>query len=103
MERFASESEIARAVKQLTSAARERESLPLRPELWTSGDPPRSSMEPLAALEAARLQGEPARLELQMRLRHAALEQGLNVTRPDIVFELAERTGLQMNRLSLIH
>ena len=39
-------------------------------------------------------------LELQMRLRHAALEQGLNVTRPDIVFELAERAGLQMNRFT---
>jgi len=100
MESLPTEDEISRAVKDLTSAAREREALPLRPELWTSGDPPRSSMEPLAALEAARLQGEPARLELQMRLRHAALEQGLNVTRPDIVFELAERAGLQMNRFT---
>ena len=100
MESLPSEDEISRAVKDLTSAAREREALPLRPDLWTSGDPPRSSMEPLAALEAARLQGEPARLELQMRLRHAALEQGLNVTRTDIVLELAERAGLQMNRFT---
>src|SRR5678816_3173055 len=100
MESLPSEDEIARAVKDLEAAARERESLPLRSELWTSGDPPRSSMEPLAALEAARLQGEPARLELQRRLRHAALEQGLNVSRPDIVLELAEQADLQMNRFT---
>ena len=100
MESLPSEDEISRAVKDLTSAAREREALPLRPDLWTSGDPPRSSMEPLAALESARLQGEPARLELQSRLRHAAMEQGLNVTRPDIVLELAERAGLDLPRFA---
>src|SRR5678816_3760874 len=49
MESLPSEDEIARAVKDLAAAARERESLPLRSDLWTSGDPPRSSMEPLAA------------------------------------------------------
>jgi len=100
MESLPSADEIARAVRDLEAAAGEREALPLRAELWTSGDPPRSSIEPLAALEAARLQGESARLELQARLRRAALEQGLNVTRPDVVFELAERAGLQMNRFS---
>ena len=100
MESLPSADEVARAVRDLQSAAGEREALPLRPDLWTSGDPPRSSIEPLAALEAARLQGEAARLELQGRLRRAALEQGLNVTRPDVVFELAARAGLQMNRFS---
>jgi predicted DsbA family dithiol-disulfide isomerase len=100
MESLPNADEIARAVKDLESAAKEREALPLRSELWTSGDPPRSSIEPLAALEAARLQGEAARLELQARLRQAALEQGLNVTRPDVVFELAARAGLQMNRFA---
>lgn len=100
MESLPSEDEIARAVRELQSAAKEREALPLLPDLWTSGDPPRSSIEPLAALEAARLQGEAARLELQARLRQAALEQGLNVTRPDVVFELAARAGLQMNRFA---
>jgi len=92
--------EIERAARDIEGASREREGLPLRSDLWTSGDPPRSSVEPLAALEAARLQGEPARLELQSRLRNAALEQGLNVTRPDVVFELAARVGLQMNRFA---
>lgn len=100
MESLPSEDEINRAVRDLEAAAKEREALPLRPDLWTCGDPPRSSIEPLAALEAARLQGEAARVELQNRLRHAALEQGLNVTRPDVVFELAARAGLQMNRFS---
>lgn len=100
MESLPGEEEIARAVRDLEAAGQEREALPLRHELWTSGDPPRSSVEPLAALEAARLQGEAARLALQTRLRHAALEQGLNVTRPDVVFELAARAGLQMNRFA---
>jgi predicted DsbA family dithiol-disulfide isomerase len=92
--------EIARAVREITRARREPEALPFRGELWTSGDPPRSSVEPLAALEAARLQGEPARAELHEALRRAALIDGLNVTRPDVVFELAARIGLQMNRFA---
>ena len=36
MESLPSEDEISRAVKDLTSAAREREALPLCPDLWTS-------------------------------------------------------------------
>jgi predicted DsbA family dithiol-disulfide isomerase len=92
--------EVARAIRDIGRARRERESLPLRGELWTSGDPPRSSVEPLAALEAARLQGESARDELHHALRHAALIDGVNVSRPDVVFELAARVGLQMNRFS---
>jgi predicted DsbA family dithiol-disulfide isomerase len=33
-------------------------------------------------------------------MRSAALEQGVNVTRRDVVFELAARAGLQMNRFT---
>jgi predicted DsbA family dithiol-disulfide isomerase len=92
--------EIDRAVRGIARARREPEAPPLRSELWTSGDPPRSSVEPLAALEAARLQGEPARAQLHQALRRAALVDGVNVTRPDVVFELAARVGLQMNRFA---
>lgn len=100
VESLPSAREVSRAVRAIGRARRERESLPLRDELWTSGDPPRSSIEPLAALEAARLQGEPVRASLGDALRQAALIDGLNVTRPDVVFELAARVGLQMNRFA---
>jgi predicted DsbA family dithiol-disulfide isomerase len=92
--------QLTRAVRGVERARQEREALPLNGELWTSGDPPRSSMEPLAAVEAARLQGEPARAELLEALRRAALIDGVNVTRTDVVFELAARLGLQMNRFA---
>jgi len=100
LESLPSSREIAHAVRAIGRARREREALPLRDELWTSGDPPRSSVEPLAALEAARLQGEPARAELHEAMRRAALIDGVNVTRRDVVFELAARVGLQMNRFA---
>jgi predicted DsbA family dithiol-disulfide isomerase len=100
MESLPSAEEITSAVRDIEAARAEREGLPLRTELWTSGDPPRSSLEPLAAVEAAKLQGEAARLTLLQSLRRAALEQGLNITRSDIVFELAARAGLQMNRFA---
>jgi predicted DsbA family dithiol-disulfide isomerase len=100
MESLPSLEEIASAVRDIEAARAEREGLPLRTELWTSGDPPRSSLEPLAAVEAAKLQGEAARLTLLRSLRQAALEQGLNITRSDVVFELAARAGLQMNRFA---
>jgi predicted DsbA family dithiol-disulfide isomerase len=72
----------------------------LTPELWQGGDPPRSSLPGLAALEAARLQGPQARAYLARAMQRAALEQGVNVARTDVVFELASRVGLAMNDFS---
>lgn len=72
----------------------------LRPELWTSGDPPRSSVSALAALEAAKLQGRGARTAMRRAMQRAALEQGVNVTRSDVVFELASHVGLEMNQFA---
>jgi predicted DsbA family dithiol-disulfide isomerase len=100
MESLPTAEEIASAVRDIEAARAEREGLLLCTDLWTSGDPPRSSLEPLTAIEAAKLQGEPARLRLLHSLRRAALEQGLNITRSDVVFELAARAGLQMNRFA---
>jgi predicted DsbA family dithiol-disulfide isomerase len=68
----------------------------LSTELWTAGDPPRSSVPALAALEAARLQGTAGRTYLARAMQRAALEQGVNVSRTDVVFELASRVGLDM-------
>jgi predicted DsbA family dithiol-disulfide isomerase len=72
----------------------------LSTDLWLSGDPPRSSLPGLAALEAARLQGAQARTFLAKAMQRAALEQGVNVARTDVVFELASRVGLAMNDFS---
>jgi len=53
-----------------------------------------------AALEAARLQGPQARTFLARAMQRAALEQGVNVTRTDVIFELASRVGLNMSPFS---
>ena len=72
----------------------------LSTELWQGGDAPRSSIPALAALEAARLQGPTARAHLARAMQRTALEQGVNVTRTDVIFELANRVGLDMGPFS---
>jgi predicted DsbA family dithiol-disulfide isomerase len=72
----------------------------LTTELWQGGDAPRTSVPALAALEAARLQGPTARAYLARAMQRAALEQGVNVTRTDVIFELASRVGLNMGPFS---
>ena len=91
-ERNALVEEVQRARAEADPAARL-----LSTELWTSSDAPRSSVPALAALEAARLQGPAARTALFRTMQRAALEQGVNVTRTDVIFELANRVGLKMN------
>jgi predicted DsbA family dithiol-disulfide isomerase len=85
---------------ELERARKEPEPLArlLSGELWQAGDLPRSSVPALTALEAARLQGAQARSALARAMQRTALEQGVNVTRTDVVFELASRVGLEMNR-----
>lgn len=92
--------ELSGWVKDVTLAHKEPEGRALTADLWTTGDPPRSSLPALAALEAARLQGASARNALAGALQRAALEQGVNVSRTDVVFELAAAVGLEMNRFS---
>lgn len=87
--------EVQRAMREPDPAARL-----LTPDLWLGGDPPRTSVPALAALEAARLQGPQARAFLARSMQRAALEQGINVSRTDVVFELASRVGLAMNQFS---
>lgn len=72
----------------------------LTTELWQGGDAPRTSIPALAALEAARLQSPAARSHLARAMQKAALEQGVNVTRTDVIFELASRVGLDMSPFS---
>lgn len=84
----------------LKRARREPEGKALSAEIWMGGDPPRSSIAPLAAVEAALLQGQDAADRMAQALSRAGLEQGLNITRSDVVLELATRLGLDMNRFT---
>ena len=90
--------EVQRAQEEPEPAARL-----LTTELWRGGDAPRSSIPALAALEAARLQSPSARTQLARMMQRAALEQGINVTRTDVIFELASRAGLDMGPFSVAY
>jgi predicted DsbA family dithiol-disulfide isomerase len=81
-------------------AAKEPEARGTTPDLWLSSDPPLSSMPALAALFAARLQGASREATLLDAIRDAALFRGVNPTRPDVLFELAERAGLDLARFA---
>ncbi len=85
-------------LKEVAAAQLEPEGKKLTPELWNARELPRSSVPALAALEAARLQGREAHDALFHSLQRAGLEQGVNITRSDVIFELASGLGLEMNR-----
>ncbi len=87
-----------RLARLVRKAAREPEASGVTPDLWLSHDPPLSSIPPLAALEAARLQGKDREQTLRGALREAALFRGVNVARNDVLYELAERAGLDVAR-----
>lgn len=89
---------LERCVSQVLRAKREPEGARLSPELWLTMDPPHSSLPALTALEAARLEGSAALRALSEALMRAAQEQSVNVSRTDVLFELANRVGLKMNR-----
>jgi predicted DsbA family dithiol-disulfide isomerase len=78
--------------------SREPEGRGIVPDLWVGRDPPTSTLPPLIALEAARLQGTPRRDALLRALREGAFRRGLNISRQDILIEIAERVGLRMDR-----
>jgi predicted DsbA family dithiol-disulfide isomerase len=88
---------LARAVRK---AARQPEAAGITADLWLSPDPPLSSIPALTALAAARLQGRTREAALRTALREAALVRGLNVSRPDVLVELAERVGLDLGRFT---
>jgi predicted DsbA family dithiol-disulfide isomerase len=68
------------------------------PDLWSSTDPPLSSLPPLRALLAARAQAPEREDALLAAMRKAAFYQGVNVARRDVLIELAERAGLNVDR-----
>jgi predicted DsbA family dithiol-disulfide isomerase len=87
-------------VRSARRAAREPEASGLVPDLWLSDDPPLSSVPVLAAFGAARLQGAASEDALRQAVREAALFRGLNVSRHDVLYELAERAGLDLARFA---
>ena len=97
--RLPSAAERRARARALDRAAREKDAPPLSPELWTSASPPSSSAPPLLALAAARLQGAAKESVLRAALREAALVRGLDISRPDIIAEVASRApGLDLSR-----
>ncbi|GEJ57705.1 DsbA family oxidoreductase [Anaeromyxobacter diazotrophicus] len=85
-------------VRELERAAREADAPPFSTELWEDGRGPHTSAPPLLAVAAARMQGPAAAASLREALRTAALVCGLDVSRSDVVLELASRCGLDMAR-----
>jgi predicted DsbA family dithiol-disulfide isomerase len=92
------EKELRALCRELDRAQAEPEGAPISSALWRSADPPRSSLPALVALEAARLQGREARDALWASLQRAALELSVNVSRSDVLLELAHASGLEMGR-----
>jgi predicted DsbA family dithiol-disulfide isomerase len=92
--------ELRQWIREVDTAKKEPDGLRLSPTLWTQAQPPRSSVPALQALEAARLQGPDLHQALARSMQRAALEQGIDVTRSDVLYELACHVGLNMNRFS---
>jgi predicted DsbA family dithiol-disulfide isomerase len=88
-------------IKALRKVGREKDGKGIVPDLWRSADPPRSSVPPLLAMEAARIiGGVSGRDRLLGAMRRAALQLGLNVSRDDVLVELAEQCGLDVGRFT---
>lgn len=101
-ERPPTEEEIRRYLSDIRLAKRAFKGAPIVGDLWTGRDRPRSTVPAMVAIEAARLQGNRSMQMFSRALRRAAFEQGLNVTRTDILFEIASRLGLEMNRFEAV-
>jgi predicted DsbA family dithiol-disulfide isomerase len=81
-------------------AAREPEAAGTTPDLWLSRDPPLTTVPVLTALAAARQQGAAREDALRIAIRQAGLVRGINVTRKDVLYELAETSGLDVARFA---
>lgn len=82
-------------------AAREPEAAHTKPDLWLSKDAPHTTFPALTALAAARQQGVGREDAFRAALREAALVRGINVTRNDVLYELAHAAGLDVPRFAL--
>jgi len=96
-----SDAERARWIQEINQARLEPDGCALKIDLWAQDDCPTSSLRPLLGVEAAGLQGEPARSRMVRALQRAALEQGINVSRLDVLLELASAISLDVDRFSI--
>jgi predicted DsbA family dithiol-disulfide isomerase len=97
--RAPSAAERRQRARDLRRAAQEPDAPPFSPELWSgSAAGPVSSAPALIAVAAAALQGRAVASALREALREAALLRGLDVSRPDIVLEVAARAGVDLAR-----
>ena len=97
--RIPSARERAARARALERAARDPDAPPLSPELWSSVSAPGSGAPALVALAAARLQGAAQESALREALREAALVRGLDVSRDDVLLEVASRQpSLELGR-----
>lgn len=87
-------------VRTARKAAREPEAAHTTPDLWLSADAPHTTVPALTALAAARLQGVTYEEALRAAMREAALVRGINVTRKDVLYELAGAVGLDVARFA---
>ena len=86
-------------VRELKRAAQEPDAPPFSAELWDGcGGGPQSSGPALLAVATARLQGRPAERAMREALREAALVTGIDVSRSDVIMEVAARAGLDLAR-----
>lgn len=100
-DRMPSVREAAAQMRAIRKVAREPEGKDFKVDLWRTGDPPRSSLPPLVALEAAKIiGGDPAQERLLGAMRRAAFRDGVNIAREDVLIELAERCGLETARFT---
>lgn len=99
-DRAMSRGELRELARSARKAAKEPEAAGTVPDLWLSRDPPLTSLPALNALAAARLQGKSHEAALRAAIREAALFRGLNVSRTDVLLELAERAGLDLAHFS---
>jgi predicted DsbA family dithiol-disulfide isomerase len=84
--------------RELIRAAKEPDAPPFSTELWDGEAGPRTSAPPLIAVAAARMQGPAAAVTMREALRTAALVCGIDVTRSDVILEIASRAGLDLAR-----
>ncbi|HTP24150.1 MAG TPA: DsbA family protein [Anaeromyxobacteraceae bacterium] len=93
--------ECRRRARELVRAAREVDAPPFSGELWKSGgSAPQSSKPAVIAIAAAQVSSKEEATTLRKALREAALVSGLDVSRKDVILEVAERAGLNLSRFA---
>ncbi len=86
-------------IRELKRAALEPGAPAFTAELWSGpGTGPQSSAPALVAVAAACMQGLQAEQAMRHALREAALVVGVDVSRTDVIVEVAARAGLDLAR-----